>query len=112
MSNAVDIAWPVKAREMHNHHMNSTVWNSFKFRPDDIVVATYAKSGTTWTQQIIGQLIFNGAEGLDVPHLSPWVDLRIMPPEADSEGHTSRIGPGYFATVRSDVRSVSPSTAA
>ena len=38
--------------------MNSTVWNSFAFRDDDIVVATYAKSGTTWTQQIVGQLIF------------------------------------------------------
>jgi aryl sulfotransferase len=76
------VAWPVKTREMHNHHFNSTVWNNFKFRPDDIVVATYAKSGTTWAQQIVAQLIFNGAEGIDVSHLSPWVDLRIMPPEA------------------------------
>ncbi len=76
------IAWPKKTREMHNHHMNSTVWNSFKFRDDDIVIASYAKSGTTWTQQIIAQLIFNGAEDIDVSHLSPWVDLRIIPPEA------------------------------
>ncbi len=82
MTNSVDVAWPVKTREMHNHHMNSTVWNDFKFRPDDIVVATYGKSGTTWTQQILGQLIFNGAEGIDVSHLSPWVDLRVVPPEA------------------------------
>ena len=75
------VVWPKKTREMHNHHMNSTVWNSFKFREDDIVVVTYAKSGTTWTQQIIAQLIFNGAEDLDVHSLSPWVDLRIIPPE-------------------------------
>jgi hypothetical protein len=61
--------------------MNSTVWNSFKFRPNDIVVATYGKSGTTWVQQILGQLIFNGVEGIDVSHLSPWVDLRVVPPE-------------------------------
>jgi aryl sulfotransferase len=61
--------------------MNSTVWNTFKFRDDDIVVATYAKSGTTWTQQIIAQLIFDGAEDIDVHSLSPWVDLRIIPPE-------------------------------
>ena len=82
MEKQSSLVWPVKAREMHNHHMNSTVWNDFKFRPDDIVVATYGKSGTTWTQQIVAQLIFNGAEGIDVPHVSPWVDLRIMPPEA------------------------------
>ena len=81
-SSKAKIAWPVKTREIHNHHMNSTVWNNFKFRDTDIVIATYAKSGTTWMQQIVGQLIFNGAEGVDVSHASPWVDLRIMPPEA------------------------------
>jgi aryl sulfotransferase len=82
MANAAAVAWPVKTREMHNHHINSEVWNQFKFRPDDVVIATYGKSGTTWTQQILCQLIFNGAEGIDVSHLSPWVDLRIIPSEA------------------------------
>ena len=81
MTNAADVAWPVKAREMHNHHMNSTVWNSFAFRPDDVVVATWAKSGTTWTQQIVGQLVLNGVEDIDISLVSPWVDLRIIPPE-------------------------------
>jgi aryl sulfotransferase len=80
-SSTAKIAWPVKTREMHNHHMNSTVWNNFKFRDDDIVIVTYAKSGTTWMQQIVGQLIFDGDEDTDVARLSPWVDLRIMPPE-------------------------------
>jgi aryl sulfotransferase len=80
--NQTKIAWPVKRREMHNHHMDSTVWNGFKFRDDDVVIATYAKSGTTWTQQIVSQLIFGGAEGVEVSKLSPWVDLRIMPKEA------------------------------
>ena len=47
-----------KTRDMHNHHMDSTVWDELRLRDDDIVVATYAKSGTTWTQQIVGQLIF------------------------------------------------------
>ena len=40
--------------------MDSTVWNDFQFRDDDIIIATYAKSGTTWTQQIVGQLVFGG----------------------------------------------------
>jgi len=82
MTAAADIAWPIKTRELHNHHMNSAVWNDFKFRDDDIVIATYGKSGTTWMQQILSQLIFNGAEGIDVSALSPWLDLRVMPPEA------------------------------
>lgn len=72
---------PKKTREIHNNHMDSTVWNEFKFRPDDIIIATYAKSGTTWTQQIVSQLIFNGAEDVNVAEISPWLDLRIMPRE-------------------------------
>ncbi|MFZ2101243.1 MAG: sulfotransferase domain-containing protein [Oricola sp.] len=71
--------WPSKTRELHNHHFDSTVWNDFQFRDDDIVIATYAKSGTTWTQQIIAQLLFNGAEGLEVAEMSPWLDLRVPP---------------------------------
>ncbi len=74
--------WPVKSRELHNHHMNSEIWNSFKFRDDDIIVATYAKSGTTWTQRILSQLVFNADPDAPVHEASPWVDLRIMPPEA------------------------------
>lgn len=68
---------PRKTRELQNHHMDSTIWNDFRFRPDDVIVSTYAKSGTTWTQQIVSQLIFNGAEGVNVPEISPWVDMRI-----------------------------------
>ena len=75
-------AWPQKTRDMHNHHMDSTAWDRFIFRDDDIVISTYSKSGTTWMQQIVSQLIFDGAEGLPVSNLSPWVDLRILPPEA------------------------------
>ena len=76
------IAWPIKTREIHDHHINSSAWNGFKFRDDDIVIATNGKSGTTWMQQIVAQLIFDGAEGIDVHDLSPWVDLRILPPQA------------------------------
>ncbi len=74
-------ALPVKTRDMHNHHIDSTVWDDIVFRDDDIVIATYAKSGTTWMQQIISQLIFQGQEGLPVAEMSPWVDLRVPPKE-------------------------------
>lgn len=73
------IQWPKKTKEMHNHHFDSTVWNDFKFRDDDIVIGTYAKSGTTWTQQIISQLLFEGDEAPNVGDISPWVDLRVPP---------------------------------
>jgi aryl sulfotransferase len=72
---------PVKIRELHSHHFDSTIWNDFRFRNDDIVIATYAKSGTTWVQQIVGQLLFNGQEGLEVADMSPWLDLRVPPKE-------------------------------
>jgi aryl sulfotransferase len=71
--------WPVKKGELYHNHFDSTLWNDFPFRDDDIVIATYAKSGTTWVQQIIAQLIFNGATGQNVAEMSPWVDLRIPP---------------------------------
>ncbi len=70
---------PRKTRELHNHHMDSTIWNDFVFRNDDIVIATYGKSGTTWVQQIVAQLVFRGAEGIVVHELSPWLDLRVPP---------------------------------
>jgi aryl sulfotransferase len=74
-----DIEWPRKTRELHNHHVDSTIWNDFRFRPDDIVIATYAKSGTTWMQQIIAQLLFDATPDLEVAEMSPWLDLRVPP---------------------------------
>lgn len=86
------VAWPRKSRELHNHHFDSTAWNDFRFRDDDIVIATYAKSGTTWTQQIVAQLIFNGVDNLEVAEMSPWVDLRVPPkdvklPAIEAQSH-------------------------
>ncbi|MFZ5791233.1 MAG: sulfotransferase domain-containing protein [Pseudomonadota bacterium] len=75
------VEWPRKRREFQNHHFDSTIWNDFRFRDDDIVIATYAKSGTTWVQQIVSQLLFAGAEGLEVAEMSPWLDLRVPPKE-------------------------------
>lgn len=75
------VQWPVKTREFHNHHFDSSVWNDFKFRDDDIVIGTWGKSGTTWTQQIVAQLLFNGDADVAVSELSPWVDMRVPPKE-------------------------------
>lgn len=74
-----DLNWPRKQRELHNHHFDSTIWNDFRFRDDDIIIATYAKSGTTWMQQIVAQLMYNGDPELAVGEMSPWLDLRVPP---------------------------------
>jgi len=89
---AEKIIWPQKVGELHNHHFDSTMWNGFGFRDDDIIISTYAKSGTTWMQQIISQLLFNGEAGLEVAHMSPWIDLRVPPkhvkmPEVEAQEH-------------------------
>jgi aryl sulfotransferase len=76
------VAWPIKTTELHTRQLNSARWNAFNFRSDDIIVATYAKSGTTWTQQIVSQLLYRGAEGINVSRLSPWVEQRILPDAA------------------------------
>ncbi|MEO1889489.1 MAG: sulfotransferase domain-containing protein [Cycloclasticus sp.] len=83
---------PIKTRELHNHHFDSTIWNELNFRDDDIIIATYAKSGTTWMQQIISQLLFNGDDSLEVAEMSPWLDLRIPPkdiklPMVEAQSH-------------------------
>ena len=76
-----NMEWPRKMGELYHNHFDSTLWNDFLFRNDDIVISTYAKSGTTWVQQIVAQLIFNGSTELATGEISPWVDLRIPPKE-------------------------------
>jgi aryl sulfotransferase len=73
---------PMRSRVYQNYAMDSTRWNFFTFRDDDIVIATSPKSGTTWTQGIVANLIFLGQD-LPAPALemSPWLDMRIVPLE-------------------------------
>jgi len=84
--------WPQKTRELHSHHFDSTIWNDFPFRDDDIVIGTYAKAGTTWMQQMIAQMMFSGDPDLAVAGMSPWMDLRVPPkevklPEVEAQTH-------------------------
>ncbi|KAH8051861.1 DUF4246-containing protein [Aureococcus anophagefferens] len=51
----------------------------------DVVVATAGKSGTTWMQQIITQLLAGGSEAAlndfgSLHELSPWVSFRVSSP--------------------------------
>ena len=78
---ATDVTWPKKTRELRTLHLDSTIWNDFTFRDDDIIIATYGKSGTTWMQQIISQMLFAGDTDVDTQAMSPWVDYVIPPKE-------------------------------
>jgi aryl sulfotransferase len=72
-------AWPRKVGEIVVDPMvDSARWNGFEFRDDDIVIATYAKSGTTLTQQVVSQLVFDGDPAVYGQAVSPWLEARPM----------------------------------
>src|SRR6188768_4164149 len=71
---------PARTRVYRNHHLDSSRWEQVTFRPDDILISTSYKAGTTWTQRIVSLLLF-GPGPLPAPlfALSPWIDARFMP---------------------------------
>jgi hypothetical protein len=38
------VVWPQKTGALHKHHFDSTIWNAFQFRHDDIIITAYAQS--------------------------------------------------------------------
>jgi len=66
--------------------MDSRRWSQFPWRDDDIVISTWAKSGTTWLQQILGQLIHKGKDDVVVYQISPWWEMRVFPIEDAIKG--------------------------
>jgi aryl sulfotransferase len=55
-------------------------WERFALRPDDIVISTRSKSGTTWMQMICALLVLRTPQ-LPAPlaTLSPWLDWLVVP---------------------------------
>ena len=73
---------------------DSARWDGFVFRPDDIVISTPAKCGTTWVQMICALEIFQ-LTTFDRPldRISPWLDVLVRPLDevlADLGGQTHR----------------------
>jgi aryl sulfotransferase len=50
-----------------------------QLRPGDIVIATWAKAGTTWLQQIVLQLLTSGGEDVSALDRVVWVEERWVP---------------------------------
>jgi aryl sulfotransferase len=65
-----------------NHHFDSTRWERYVPRDDDIVITTSIKSGTTWMQQIVLNLIFQDLQPRDINAFASWLDFRIAPLDA------------------------------
>ena len=59
--------------------LDSARWNDFVFRPDDIFICTYPKSGTTWVQNIVLHLIFQDLQVRNISAFWPFVELRLKP---------------------------------
>lgn len=66
-------------RQYDSIFFESTRWREFEMRPDDIVVATPYKAGTTWTQNIVLQLIHQDFVQRDIWGISPWLDMGLNP---------------------------------
>jgi aryl sulfotransferase len=62
--------------------IDSDRWRAFQPRRDDIVVATYPKSGTTWMQRILSLLIFRSDEPLALDRTFPWLEVNRRPIES------------------------------
>lgn len=59
-------------------------WDHVRLRRGDIIIGTWAKSGTTLTQQLVQELLAGG-DDLAMAGASPWVDCRFLMPLDDME---------------------------
>ena len=67
-------------REYRTWAFDSRRWLRYSPRDDDIVIASYPKSGTTWMQQIVALLVFQDPEPRPIMDVSCWIDRRFGEP--------------------------------
>lgn len=64
------------SREYRTWAFDSRRWNEYRPRPDHIIISTYPKCGTTWTQRIVQMLVFGSPASLPLSSVSGWPDWR------------------------------------
>lgn len=57
--------------------VDNSRWERFPDRPDDVIISTPPKCGTTWIQNIVGMLLLDRIEfGQPLTSVSPWLDIQ------------------------------------
>lgn len=67
---------PRRTRVYQSYLFDSRNWDRYRPRDGDVVISTSYKSGTTWMQNILRQLVFPEAPRPPVSAVSPWLDRR------------------------------------
>lgn len=114
---------PSRTREYRSYLFNSLNWDLVAPRDGDVVISTSYKSGTTWMQNIVLQMLFRGQRVPAVADVSPWVDKvhanpsvlaklleaqthrRVMKSHLPLDGAPYHAGTRYIVCVR-DARDV------
>jgi len=65
-------------REVRSRIFDSARWEGYRARSGDIIIATFPKCGTTWTQRIVSMLL--AASAAPAPVRGSWFDFRLRGP--------------------------------
>jgi aryl sulfotransferase len=85
-------------RVVRSRVMDSARWQAYRPRPDDIIIGTYSKCGTTWVQRIVSMLIFESAAPRPIVEESPWLDQRTRDLTASVESMEAQTHRRYLKT--------------
>ena len=72
---------PQVTRVYQHPNLDSTRWQHYTPRDDDIIIVTSYKSGTTWMQMIVKHLIIQNGKWDSFHDISPWLEANFSPIE-------------------------------
>lgn len=70
---------------------------SFRARPDDVVISSYPRSGTTWMQYIVHVLVHGADTGFDhISQVSPWYERSLALGQKTARDFDPMVAPRVF----------------